>query len=224
MIKLKNVEGLVELELSVLGYDYPEMNDDWYKVKATVFQGKRKFEKEFSALNASQLESLLDWFKCISQFKLPTSSRLSFSEPCIEFEYKSYQSYKFGSVSFSVVLDYEMRPPFKLNQFGRLSKTWEISFEVNLLDLRKIVSNIDNVLIQFPVRGRSQEWIETKNNLNEREQIYRQLAELSTAELEKIYGECELRAKYVIGEKMLKDGFPVESIMKYTGISQNEKN
>lgn len=219
MIKLKNIEGSVDVELSVIDYESVDATLDWCLVKASVVQGKRKFETTFPALAASELEGLLDWFKRLSQFKLPRFASKSFTEPCIEFQFLSCD---FGVVGVSLLLAYEMKPNFKLRQFGRLTNDWTIVFELDSEDFTRIISNIESTMEQFPFKGKTQAWLETRKSTNELQDVYRKIAELSKEEQDKLYEITERKAILAIANKMRQEGMPYENITRYTGLQEWE--
>lgn len=153
MIKLKNIENNIELQLAVIGYQFPDNSeDDWCLVNTVVIQGNDKFEVTDPALETTEITSTLEWFKCLSVNKLPRFSKLSFTEPCLEFEFLACNN---GKVRISVNLSHEMKPSFEINQFNRQSNDWNIIFELCADDFKSIIGNMEAALMQYPTRDKS---------------------------------------------------------------------
>ena len=116
MLKLRNVEDKVELELAVEGYQFPDSpQDDWCMVKAVVRQGDELYEAVDPALETTEIVGILEWFKCLSEHRLPRFGHLTFTEPCIEFEFLACED---ELVRISINLSNELQPGFDLKQFG----------------------------------------------------------------------------------------------------------
>ena len=153
MFKLSNVENKVGLELSVEGYQFPESpKDDWCFVKVIVRQGKDTFETVDPALEATELHGILEWFRCLSERKLPRYARLCFTEPCLEFEFLACTN---SSVRISIHLSHELKPNFDLKQFGLPPSEWSVVFELRENEFNKVISGIEKALLRCPARDQS---------------------------------------------------------------------
>ncbi|MFC6633704.1 hypothetical protein [Microbulbifer taiwanensis] len=151
MFKLSNVENKVELELSVEGYQFPESpKDDWCIIKVIVKQDEDTFEAEDPALETTELLSILEWFRCLSERRLPRYARLCFTEPCLEFEFLACTD---SSVRISIHLSYELKPNFDLKQFGQRPSEWGVVFELDESEFNKVISGVESALVKCPVRG-----------------------------------------------------------------------
>jgi len=151
MFKLINVENKVELGCSVVGYQFPDNpSDDWCMLEISVMQNGQEFHKTDPALEAQELVCLREWFECLSSKILPRYSRLSFTEPCIGFEFLAHHD---GLVRIAIHLAHELKPPFLLEQFRASSDEWRIVFELDVEDFRAILSGINSAISTFPVRG-----------------------------------------------------------------------
>ena len=153
MLELKNVENKVLVSLSICGYQFPEDKaDDWCLVKASISQGKELFEKVDPALETHELFELHSWFKALSENRLPRYSLLSFTEPCLSFEYLSFSD---DIVRFGINFSNELKPNFELNQFNSTSKNWNVVFGYKLCELASIAASIENTCKSYPVRAKS---------------------------------------------------------------------
>lgn len=149
MIKLKNVEKNIELELDVDGYQFPALEeDDWCNIKLKVRQNENSFITVDPALEATDLQSILEWFNCLKDRKPPSFASLSFTEPCLEFAFLAARN---NAVRFSINLNHELRPKFKMKQFGLKSDSWRVVFEIGCFD--EIISGIEKSIRQFPARS-----------------------------------------------------------------------
>ena len=153
MLELKNVENNVLVSLSICGYQFPkDTADDWCLVKASISQGEEVFEKVDPALEASELLELHSWFKALSENRLPRYSCLSFTEPCLSFEYLSFSS---DIVRFGIKFSNELKPNFELNQLHSTSKNWNVVFGLKLGELASIAASIEHTCKNYPVRAKS---------------------------------------------------------------------
>lgn len=153
MFKLINVENKIELALSVEGYQFPDTpKDDWCFIKVIVKQGDDSFEAIDPALETTELLNILEWFRCLAARKLPRYARLSFTEPCWEFEFLACKD---SSVRISISLSHELKPNFDLKQFGLSPSKWKIVFDLGANEFEKVISGIEATALQYPVRGQS---------------------------------------------------------------------
>lgn len=153
MLKATSVGGGVELQCSVVGYQFPESpRDDWCLVKVELEQGAESFEKQDPALEAPDLLTVRDWFDCLSAHRLPRRAHLGFIEPCLAFEYISRNE---QGVRFGLRLGAELTPPFPLRQFGEPTTDWRIVFELSATALCTVVAELDTAIARFPRRSLS---------------------------------------------------------------------
>ncbi|MEM8561045.1 MAG: hypothetical protein AAGF57_02365 [Pseudomonadota bacterium] len=153
MFKLLNVENRVELALSIEGYQFPDSpKDDWCFVKVIVNQDNNSFEAIDPALETTDLLRTLEWFRCLAKRKLPRYARLSFTEPCLEFEFLACKEY---SVRISGRLSRELKPNFDLKQFGLPPSEWKVVFELGANEFEKVISGIEAKTLQYHVRAQS---------------------------------------------------------------------
>ena len=153
MLELKNVENKVSVSLNICGYQFPEVKtDDWCLVKASIRQSKRTFEKTDPALEASEVFELYSWFKALSENRLPSYSCLSFTEPCLAFEFLSFRN---NIVRFAICFSHELKPDFRLNQFNARRNAWNVVFELNQVELLGVVLELERVCKAYPSREKS---------------------------------------------------------------------
>jgi hypothetical protein len=153
MIKLTNVENKVELELTIEGYQFPDSpEDDWCLVKVSVKQNVENFNVVDPALESKEMIAILDWFKCLAARKLPRYAQLSFTEPCLAFQFLSCRD---DSVRIAICLSHEMKPDFDLKQFGVSSSEWCVIFDLRNHDFNEIISSIEASVARYPVRGQT---------------------------------------------------------------------
>lgn len=151
MLNLKNVEGSVELNCEIIGYQFPDSKkDDWCLLKVSIKQENERCELVDPALEAAELEQLENWFTCLAEKRLPKYARLTFTEPCISFEFLAYRD---GLVRIAVRLGHELKPNFKLKKFRSESSDWGVVFEINERQFEGILSGIRKTLLKYPVRG-----------------------------------------------------------------------
>jgi len=151
MLSLINSEHNLQLNIDVIAYEFPQKKeDDWCQVKVKVVQDNRIFDKIDPALEADEIEHIYDWFECLSNAHLPKYSNLSFTEPCLGFEFLSNRN---GVVRIAVELSHELKPDFELRQFAREQKDWRIIFDLKENDFKRVLEGIKGSKGKFPVRS-----------------------------------------------------------------------
>src|SRR3990167_2672445 len=141
MIELINVDNKVQLELTVEGYQFPDSSEDnWCMVRCFVKHGEHSFEVYDPALETRDVQSIHDWFLCLAELQLPRYAKLSFTEPCLEFEFLACRN---DSVRIAINLSRKLKPNFSLNQFGLSRSDWRVVFELNANEFEKAISGIE---------------------------------------------------------------------------------
>ena len=152
MMKLKNVEGKIDLYLDVVGYQFPDNDrDDWCLLEVVIDQEGKCCRLVDSAIDATELVELLCWFSNLSEGRLPSCAHLMFTEPCISFEFLAFKN---GLVRIAVRLSHELRPDFEMQQFGEASNDWCVVIDLDGASLKKISNDIKSSVERFPIRGR----------------------------------------------------------------------
>ena len=151
MLELKNVEGNVKFNCEVIGYQFPaSKKDDWCLLKVAIEQAGDHCELIDPAIETTELEQLYNWFSCLAEKTLPRYAHLTFTEPCISFEFLAYRN---GLVRMAVHLGHELTPNFKLKQFRSEVSEWVIIFELAEIQFKDILEGIQATLSKYPVRG-----------------------------------------------------------------------
>lgn len=151
MLKLKNVEGKIDLSLDVVGYQFPDSkSDDWCLLKATIIQDGDECELIDPAIETSELVQLLRWFSSLSEGRLPRYAHLTFTEPCISFKFLAFNE---GVVRIAINLGRELKPPFEIDQFRAKNNEWSIVAELKSNELAAMRDGIERSLKIYPVRG-----------------------------------------------------------------------
>ena len=153
MLNLTNIDNKVQLGLSITGYEFPEQpGDNWLMIMVTVAQAEKVFESADPALQTTDLVDLHDWFECLSSNRLPRYSRLTFIEPCLEFEFLAREE---STVRIAIKLNHELKPAFNLEQFGRASENWSIVFNIGKSEFSGILKSLSLAIQQYPIRSKS---------------------------------------------------------------------
>jgi hypothetical protein len=151
MLDVWNVDDRVHLKCHVVGYEFPEKRDDnWCLVRVEVRQDSESFEKVDPALEATELLLLRDWFRCLANDRLPRYANLTFTEPCLGFEFLARDAV---GVRFAVHLDFELKPDFPLRQLSYSTNDWQVVFHLSFDRLTVLLDSIEATILKFPVRG-----------------------------------------------------------------------
>jgi hypothetical protein len=151
MFDAANVEDHVHLRCEVVGYQFPaSVEDDWCLVRVDVRQGEDEFfERVDAALEAGDLSRIREWFRALAADRLPRYARLTFTEPCLAFEFLARDD---AGVRFAVHLSHELRPTFKLQQLGHVSAAWVLVFHLDFARLAAVADAVDATREKFPTR------------------------------------------------------------------------
>lgn len=149
MITLQNVNNNVDLQLDVIGYQFPDSSDNWCLLKVKVLHNHHLFEKVDPALEVTDLYKLYDWFNALAQGCLPTYSGLYFTEPCLELSFISYHN---EIVRISITLNCEIKPDFALDSPDNLSEDWRLYFDLSKNNFESILKNIEQWIQDYPSR------------------------------------------------------------------------
>jgi len=153
MLELKNMEGHVSIKCEIVSYEFPENPaDDWCLLRVKIKQGENAFEKVDPALEARDVAQLYNWFKSLSENRLPRFAHLEFTEPCISFEFLACKNER---VRFSINLSHELKPNFELEQFNSSNTDWCIVFELNTDGFSEVLKGIERTINKYPSRVKS---------------------------------------------------------------------
>lgn len=167
MIKLENKDIDLSFQCEIIGYQFPEIehsewDSNWYNVKIVVCQRENVFEKVDPALTTYGLVKIRDWFKNLSENKLPYSTTLTFTEPCIEFKLLGRDE---EGVRIIIELNCELEPDFKLTDYlchegsylakyeeQEETKYWDMVFTLTDDDFKRVLIGLDETIEKFPIR------------------------------------------------------------------------
>lgn len=153
MIEITNTEQNVRLKMQIVGYESPDdPTEDWLMVAVDVDHQGRHFAQVDPALEVPDLERLERWFISLAKRQLPRWSHITFTEPCVAFAFLAFHE---PTVRISIMLDYELRPPFMLNQFGSRTRRWGIICDLTDSDFANIISGIQKARDRYPSRHAS---------------------------------------------------------------------
>ena len=149
MFDAVSLDDGVHLAFGVIGYEFPDMADDWCHVRVAVRQGAESFQAVDPALEATELPAIRDWFRALAADRLPRYATLSFTENCLAFEFLARDD---AGVRFAVHLCGELRPPFSLRQFTYEDAEWHIVFHFTPERLAAVAAAAEATLGRFPAR------------------------------------------------------------------------
>lgn len=154
MIIIDNIDNNICFEWGVVGYEFPDLSTgsdaNWCQVKVKVVQDDKVFETIDPALETYDLIKIQQWFKDLSQKRLPKYAHLEFIEPCMSFEFASHNEDK---VNIAIHLNYELKPHFDLIQFGIKYESWKMIFELTQNDFENILMGLERTTKMYPIRS-----------------------------------------------------------------------
>lgn len=152
MIKLKNKENTVELQLDIVGYQFPKTQDNWCLLQVCVQQGDQHFQKTEPALQTTDLKDLYNWFDALANARLPSYACMDFIEPCLSLAYVSYIK---QAITIAITLECEIKPNFPRKHPHGHDDNWTLEFELHEQDLIQIRQNIQQWIQNYPSREKN---------------------------------------------------------------------
>jgi len=127
---------------------------DWIDLKVEVMQAKQHFETTRLSLEVRDIIRLYDWFKCLSENRLPDSSILSFTEPYIRFFYYEKRD---NQIKIIVNLWGRLKPDFMpileseyhFIKDGFNSDDWPILFKLKFDELNRISDDLLRIVADY---------------------------------------------------------------------------
>lgn len=151
MIKFHNRDNNLKYSLMIEGYQYPELetgwDGNWLLIYSKVEYQNVNFERSDPCLVTSEVENIINWFRCISSGSVPEHTNLSFTEPNLEFQLYRKRN---NLVQYGIKLDLELKPNFKIDDS---KNEFVMIFEHSFEELRKIALSFEKQLAKFPKRG-----------------------------------------------------------------------
>ncbi|WP_147364061.1 hypothetical protein [Deinococcus cavernae] len=161
--------GSVEFSFQIVGYQFPEIVDDYYDsewlyIDIAVKLNQQSWMSRDPSLCTYELRCLIDWLSEVAEFadvfgKWRTerlATRSFFTEPNLSFEVLN--GHPTGApITLRVYFALESLPPFaaQLSHLGledQPSEAW-IDFPVNADDLRRITQDLQTQYDAFPQRN-----------------------------------------------------------------------
>ncbi len=156
MIEFCDDENDIKLKFNIVRYQFPELevglDANWCLLKIEVTQDNNRFQKIDPALETHDLTLIYDWFKCLSEDRLPRYAHLQFIEPCISFKFLARSN---DTIRIAIILDFELKPNFDLVQFQTKFSDWSIIFELTDVDFQEILSGLEQIIKKYPIRCES---------------------------------------------------------------------
>jgi hypothetical protein len=150
MIDLMNSESRVRLKLAIIGYQFPrQRTDNWCLLDVEVTQGDRVFHAVDASLETFDLVGIHEWFLRLSERRLPRWAELTFTEPCLSFQFVSCSD---DAVRIGIQLSHEIRPKFALEQSGLRSRRWNVVCELRDEQFEGILEGVAAAIERFPTR------------------------------------------------------------------------
>ena len=146
MIKIEKEKRYVKL--SVIGYQYPEIENgyydsNWLQVMLKADDGTNKWVKVDPALMTTDLIKCAAWFRDLSEGRMPENEILGFIEPCIAFAYACEDS----GIILYIRFAYEMSPFHEIND-----EAYYIKFKLSRAELACVSDQFENESKCFPPR------------------------------------------------------------------------
>lgn len=159
VITFKNESYDLEFRLSIIDYQFPEIQSDydgnWLVLKYECYYKDKIFVTEDPSLLAIDLVEIFEWFNSLSKNQIPKYVCLGFIEPNLEFE---VYSNKKGVIRFGIRLSLEAKPPFFIEEFivddtKDDENDFVMVFEASYQELKVFRDHFKKISEQYPVRG-----------------------------------------------------------------------
>lgn len=157
MLKFVSNLDKIHFECEIVGYQFPEIADEWCLLRIKVIYNDHVFEKIDPALETVDLPKLYRWFSALADNTLPYSSHVYFTEPCINFSFSGARN---GLVYISVELACELKPDFNTEPYhGPDAQDEESQHQAFIMpfaltpdDLKATLGYLEQAIKQYPRR------------------------------------------------------------------------
>jgi hypothetical protein len=139
------------VELVVLRYEFPDMNEDrwdsnWLVVSGRVSLAGKTWRFTDPCFTTFELAELAEWFDAIAK-RRDVAPEFEFTEPNVVFAYSATPQ-----PTLRVRFAHESAPPWVKNEKDRLDGV-TIEFPLSNLDIAAITAEVRAILIEYPIRG-----------------------------------------------------------------------
>ncbi len=135
-------------KLTVKSYEFlnsaHESDLEWLNIKIEAKDNFFEWTSNGAFITVSELDNLQKWFKEIKT-KTCKNKRMDFLENELSFQY--FEEKKCISVNF----DFSFHPKGNEYVYGK-DKEYKIFFNIELLDLNKIINDLNFYILKFPKR------------------------------------------------------------------------
>jgi hypothetical protein len=144
------------VELSILGYEFPQITDEgdsnWLLVHINVksYEKQRRkikqrlWSKTDPAITTFELKWLIDWFNYISENKIEKYKRMDFTEPNMSFELLN----DFDSVVKRMKIIFMA----EFNPISNVGAEYSIELNATNKQLKRYAEELESELIKYPER------------------------------------------------------------------------
>ncbi|QTD50067.1 WapI family immunity protein [Sulfidibacter corallicola] len=137
------------------GYQFPFSADNdwqtnnWVYLKLIVMKGNERFSNTFAAMDTHEIIRMYQWFRCISEGRIPKWTKLGFIEPNISLHLQGCQD---NVLWTKLHLSHEFTPDFPSGNPD--PDDWFVHITLDLRDISEILSYLSSTMKRYPLRGK----------------------------------------------------------------------
>ncbi|MDR1220242.1 MAG: hypothetical protein LBK73_11640 [Treponema sp.] len=136
------------IELSVIGYQFSKITDEWNSnwllVHINVKSNEKHWNKTDPAITTFELKWLIDWFKNISENKIEKYKRMDFTEPNISFELLNDFESNIKQIKINFMAEF--------NPISDVGTEYSIELNATNKQLKKYAEDLEIELNKYPER------------------------------------------------------------------------
>ena len=136
------------VELSILGYEFSEITNEWDSnwllMHINVKSDEKQWNKTYPAITTFELKWLIDWLKNISDNKIVKYKWINFTEPNISFELINNYNSKIKNIKIHLMAEF--------NPLTDVGTDYCIEFNATNNQLKNISNELEIELKNFPER------------------------------------------------------------------------
>jgi hypothetical protein len=141
-----------EIELAIVGYQFPEADDprqrfSWHVVEGRAVAGRERWSFRWPALTCDESPRLAAWLRAAGADAGSGPGPLTFTEPNLSFAVVDRGDG--GRVTLQVGLDLELRPPSARNA-KRAGRPTLLHLDLHPDDLRRAARDLDADIARYP--------------------------------------------------------------------------
>lgn len=138
------------VEFRITNYQYPDTTDkewdgNWLNIYLNVKSKLGNWQTIDPSLTTWEVQRIIEWFKELSESRIPESNILEFTEPNLSFSLLENSNVKYKRIR--IIFDLESRPKSAIE-----GNEYFVDFIADETELKRLFNELSSELKKFPTR------------------------------------------------------------------------